>query len=159
MKVLDASGIINAREKVLSGEFLTTPQIAKELKDTQSKIKFEVAKEAGELKLKEPSDRALETVCEQLRQKGVLSLLSDSDISVIALGFEEKVPIVTDDYDIQNACKILEMPYEKVILKGITNAYSWVTQCNACKKKYNCDISECEVCGSTDFKKTRVLLD
>jgi UPF0271 protein len=151
MKVLDASGVINIRGKELEGEFLTVPEIKAEIKDIQARMKFEAGIADGKIRLAEPSETALIAVREASKAEGVAPLLSEPDMRVLALAYERSLPIVTDDYDIQNMCLILKVKFEPIITRGVKVPFSWKKRCTACGKSYTTDISECEVCGSEKF--------
>ncbi len=151
MKVLDASGIINLRDRELEGEFITVPEVKGELRDVQARLKFEAAVVQGKIHLEEPSLEAFDRVEAKADKHGVLPLLSIADIKVLALAYERKLPIVTDDYDIQNMCWIMGLGFETVAVPGIKEAFEWSKKCYACGKEYTTDISECEACGSKRF--------
>jgi len=155
MKVLDSSGIINARDRELSGRYVTVPEVKKELKDIQSRLKFEAALADGKITLDEPSSKFLKETKAAAEKSGVLSMLSDTDLRVIALALENKLPILTDDYDVQNMCKILGLGFETVVMPGIKKQLSWTKKCTACGKIYTTDVVECEACGSSKFSVSR----
>jgi UPF0271 protein len=151
MKVLDASGVINAREN-FDGEYITVEEIIGEVRDMQARFKLETAIAEGKVKLVEPSDDAFNKVKEIAEKNGVLPLLSIPDMKVLALAYDRKLPIVTDDYDIQNVCWIMGLGFETVALPGIKGPYTWRKKCTACGKETKEDIAECEACGSMHFK-------
>jgi UPF0271 protein len=151
MKVLDASGVINARDREIDGDFVTVPEIEGELKDIQSRLKFQAAVSTGKIKVEEPSGASLEKVDKVADKNGVLPLLSDVDLKVLALALEKGLSIVTDDYDIQNMCWILGLKFETIRELGIRETYKWKKRCSACGREYKQDIPECEVCGSKRF--------
>lgn len=155
MKVLDASGIINARDREMEGEFVTSPDILGEVIDIQARIKFETAVANGKIKLEDPSEESFDKVEEVAEEHGVLSLLSIPDIKVLALAYEKKLPIVTDDYDIQNMCWLMGLGFETIAKPGIKEPYTWKKKCTACGKEYQEDVAECEACGSKHFKVLR----
>jgi len=151
-KVIDSSGIINARDAVIEGPFIAPPEIKSELKDIQSRLKFEAAVSEGRIRLETPEKAAEKAVRSVAEKNGVLPLLSDIDIKVLALAYEKKLPLVTDDYDIQNVCMLAGMKFETVVMRGIKAPFKWKKKCIACRKVYLKDIIECEACGSRKFK-------
>lgn len=155
MKVLDASGIINARDKEIEERFLTVPEVKAELKDVQSRMKFDAAVAAKKIKFEEPSDASLMEVWDVAEENGVLSMLSETDIKILALAKEKKLSVVTDDYDMQNMCKIMGLGFDIVSMRGISKPIAWKHKCNACGKQYARDVKECEACGSTSFSVLR----
>jgi rRNA maturation endonuclease Nob1 len=152
--LLDASGVINLRDRELEGDFVTVREAEAELKDIQSRMKFEAAVATGKIKFDEPSAGSLRKVKMRATDIGCLQMLSPTDLKIIALGIDRKLPIVTDDYDIQNMCKELGLEFEKVSMRGIKEKKTWKKKCAACGKSYATDVSECEVCGSERFKKS-----
>ena len=150
MKILDSSGIINLRDGELKGSFLTVPGVVAELKDAQSRMKFDAARDRGAIKVIEPDPRCLKTVNETCKKLGCLDLLSPTDMDVLALAIETKLPIVTDDYDIQNLCRELGLKFETVMFKGVRTTLKWEKECTACGAKVDGD--ECQVCGSRSIK-------
>lgn len=155
MKVLDASGVINARDRVMEGDFLTVPEVKGEVSDVQARLKLEAAMVQKKVRVEEPSRAALDEVEEVAEKNGVLPLLSIADMKVLALAHERKLPVVTDDYDIQNMCWLMGIGYETVAMPGIRGAYTWKKKCAACGKEYQEDVSECEACGSKRFRVVR----
>jgi UPF0271 protein len=119
MKVLDASGVINLRDRELEGDFITIREAEAELRDIQSRMKFEAAVAAGKIRFDEPSKKVVKEVSTRAADIGCLQMLSPTDIRLLALALEKKLPIVTDDYDIQNMCAELGLVFEKVSMRGI----------------------------------------
>jgi UPF0271 protein len=155
MKVLDASGAINIREGQLDGDFITAEDIVGEVKDIQARIKLEAAISEGEIKLDEPSEKAFDKIEEIASKNGVLDMLSIPDMKVLALAYERNLPILTDDYDIQNMCWLMGLGFETILRPGIKEAISWKKKCAACGKEYNQDVVECEACGSRHFQSLK----
>lgn len=155
-KVLDSSGIINARDKEIEGKYVTIPEVQYELKDVQSRNKFEAALAQGHIRIEEPSSGSLNKVRESAEKNGVLPLLSNVDVKVLALAMERKSVLVTDDYDIQNMCRILGLKFERIRESGIQETYKWGKKCLACGKEFSEDLVECEVCGSRMLKVVKL---
>jgi len=147
-KILDSSGVINLRDKELRGKFVTVPGVKKELKDIQSRLKFEAAVSVGQIAIDQPSKKALDEVREEISKLGSGKLLSQTDIDLLALAHEMKLPLVTDDYDMQNVCKELGLAFEGVAMKGIRKVLKWKRKCPACGATFEEDLKECEVCGT-----------
>ena len=155
MKVLDASGVINLRDKELEGDFITVQEAEAELRDIQSRMKFEAAVATGKIRFDEPSKKAVKEVSARAADIGCLQMLSPTDIRLLALALEKKLPLVTDDYDIQNMCAELGLNFETVSMRGIREKKEWKRKCAACGKIYTTEIAECEACGSKEFKVSR----
>lgn len=148
---MDSSGVINARDRVLQDDFIAPPEIKNELKDLQARMKFEAAVSEGRIRLEDPPKGMVKKIREVAEYNGVLPLLSDTDTKVIALAYEKKLPIVTDDYDIQNMCLLLGLKFETVVMRGIKEPFAWKKKCTACGREFKQDVAECEACGSERF--------
>jgi len=147
-RILDSSGVINARDKELEGDYLTVPGVEKELKDIQSRLKFQAALDTGKIRLEEPSKKALGEIRDEISKLGSTPLLSKTDIQLLALAHETKLPLLTDDYDMQNVCKELDLRFERISHKGIEKVFRWKKKCPACGAIFEKDLDECEICGT-----------
>jgi rRNA maturation endonuclease Nob1 len=152
MKILDSSGVINLRDKELEGSFMTVSEIVPELRDIQSRLKLEAAIEQRRVQFEEPSAKSIKAVEAVAEKNGVLAMLSHTDLKVLALAYEKKLPVVTDDYDIQNMCSLMGLKFETVSMRGITRTLKWSKKCSACGKVYSKDVPECEACGSENLQ-------
>ncbi len=156
--VLDASGIIGGfiSSKNLN---ITTSAVISEIKDVKSKISFESALREGTILIKEPDSDSIKQVQVAIEKSGDVLRLSEADKRVVALAVslnENFQPVViTDDYSMQNILKILNIPYQSVLTKGISEIYGWIKICRGCRKKYPPDYpyDECEICGSAVYTK------
>lgn len=144
-RVLDSPAIINMRGRI-EGMFFTVSGVIGELRDLQSRSMADSMIAEGRLTLREPSKSALGDIDKFVREKNMQDLLSETDIKVLALALELKAPVVTDDYDVQNCCKLLGIDFERVSKVGIRKAYAWRRVCRGCGM--GCDAEFCEVCGS-----------
>ncbi|MEG3224423.1 MAG: ribonuclease VapC [Methanobacteriales archaeon Met13] len=156
--VLDTSGIIGRFLSQKSPNF-TTNGVINEVKDFESRIFVENARKNGNLKICEPKKNALNQVQGIMEASGDILRLSEVDLEVVALAvtFMEfcQPVVVTDDYSMQNVLKIMKIPYQSVLTRGIEEVYNWVLICRGCKMKYPNDYQgdDCEICGSKLSKK------
>lgn len=157
--VLDSSGIIGG---FLSGKFpnYTTSQVIIEIKDIKSQIFLQDAVDQNKISIKEPEIKYLKEVKKIITKSGDLLRLSDVDTGVIALALTLKGQgtspiVVTDDYSIQNALKIMQIPFKSILTPGIEVVVGWIKFCKGCKKVYPSDYpeAECEICGSPISRK------
>jgi len=112
MPVLDAAAIINAK----LAEGITVPEVMGELKDFESRELANARVSEGLLKIVSPSDESIAAVKPAASPK-----LSQTDLAVLALAFELKEEIITDDYALQASAKRLGLKFRPVIFKGITH--------------------------------------
>lgn len=162
--VLDASAFINGF-KINSGNNFTVPEIASEIKDFKSRLTFDMALEEGMLSIQDVPSQYISSVNDIISVSGDILRLSIPDKKLISLAYmlrEEghNVKVISDDYTIQNALKIMEIPYSGVITEGIKGIYNWKKICEGCKREYDEDypFDDCEICGSRIFKK-RIKVD
>ena len=162
--VLDASAFINGF-KLNSDNNLTVPEITAEIKDFESKLKFDMALEEGKLIIKDVPSMYISSVNDIISSSGDILRLSYPDKKLISLAYmlHEKgcnVKVISDDYTIQNTLKIMKIPYSGVMMEGIKGIYNWKKICEGCKKEYPDDypFEDCEICGSKIFKK-RIKVD
>ena len=157
--VLDASAFIN-RFKISGNNNFTVPEITYEIRDFESKLKFDMALEEGKVRVQDVPSVYSSSVNDIISESGDILRLSKPDKKLIALAYMfneqgKSVKVITDDYTIQNALKIMKIPYSGVITEGIKGIYNWKKVCEGCKKEYAEDypFEDCEICGSRIFKK------
>ena len=148
MFILDTCAFLT--QKHPDGECITIPEIKEEIVNKQSKQYFENML-STKLKIMEPGHEAYQVVEENAKKTGDFDILSKVDINVIALAYEHKGTIVTDDFAIQNVALSLEVKFVSCSNKVIAEKRLWSYKCNACnyidKKKLN----DCPVCGNTEI--------
>jgi len=73
---------------------------------------------------------------------------------VVALALqlaEEGSPpiVVSDDYSLQNLCRMLGIEFKPMMTKGISQEFWWFLFCPACGATYEHSLkaTECQVCG------------
>lgn len=157
--VLDASAFINGFQ-ITSPKNFTVPEITEEIKDFESRLKFDAAINDNLLFIQDVSFKYVSCVNDIIYESGDILRLSFPDRKLIALAYMlsqqgENVKVITDDYTIQNTLKIMDIPYSGVITEGITEIYNWKKVCEGCKKEFPEDypFDDCEICGSKIFKK------
>ena len=156
--VLDASAFINGFEPKSQYNF-TVSLITDEVKDLRSKILLNQAIEEGKIIIKEPKEEFIKELNETISKSGDDLRLSEADKKLLALDLlnEENanIKVLTDDYSMQNVLKILDIPYDSIITKGIKGVYNWVKTCEGCKKEFDADypFDDCEICGSKVYKR------
>ncbi|MCQ2056011.1 MAG: nucleic acid-binding protein [archaeon] len=101
------------------------------------------------LKVLGVSSNSIEIVRIEAEKSGDLGRLSPVDITVIALGYELKGIVLSDDFSILNVCSIMKIENKPVATKGIKKIERWNYQCAGCKKWFRKKPKECPVCGSS----------
>lgn len=154
--ILDASALI-AGFLPGEGECLTVPEVFDEVRDESKKLLLELRVEEGSLRLQEPSEKDLARVKEVASRSGYTSLLSNTDVKLLALALSVGGVLATDDYDIQNVARELGIPYTPLAEEGIKRILRWKNICKGCGRFYNSEYTEkrCEVCGSALVRVAR----
>lgn len=136
MKVLDAGAFIES--SFIKG--ITTPGVAKETKIP------------ADIEIREPRKDSIKAIEIVARETGDLDVLSKADREVLALAYETKATLVTNDFAVQNVASKMEIDWESTE-KGISRNIKWEWYCPACWKKAQ-DARKrsrkgvCEFCGT-----------
>ncbi len=131
--VLDASAFMNVDMLNYSkdDELFTVEEIEMEAKDFKSRALFALSN----VKISEPDKKYVKTVEEEAKKSGDIHVLSKADIKVIALALEMDAIVVSDDFDVQNLCSILNIDYKNVSGKKISYEFKRELFCEKCGKK------------------------
>jgi UPF0271 protein len=142
--VADASAFIQGLP--FSGELklYTTPLIEEEIEG----LKGMDLLRASTVNVVAPSGDSLKTVQDGARRTGDDARLSRADIEVLALALELGLPILTDDYSIQNLAHHLGIRFVPIREKGIKEELHWSYRCVGCRRSFDEKVDECPVCGS-----------
>ncbi len=130
-------------------EGVTTPKVVEEVKDPESKLFLEGLISAGKVRVLEPSRESVETVKDAAKKTGELNELSEADVEVLALAYELKGILLTDDYNLQNIAKTLGIEF-RTLKRGIKRVIRWNYVCIGCGKRFREMPPEgiCPDCGS-----------
>ncbi|ALM75157.1 type II toxin-antitoxin system VapC family toxin [Thermococcus barophilus] len=145
MLIIDAAIFIQG----IDVEGYTTPKVTEEVKDPESKLFLESLISAGKVKVLVPSKESIEVIKTKALETGELDELSEADIEVLALAYELKAVLFTDDYNLQNIAKTLGIRF-KTLKRGIRKVIRWRYVCIGCNKKFKREPPEgiCPDCGS-----------
>ncbi len=159
--VLDTSAMIYGfNPRLIEGDHYTTPRVEAELLGKRTKAVTDLSISSGCLKVKSPKDEQKEKVRVRAASTGDASVLSETDIEVVALALEFKEEgqaptVISDDYSLQNLCTNLEISFQPMMTKGISQAFWWFLYCPACGATYEKSLRSniCQVCGHTLKRK------
>lgn len=155
--VLDTSAVIAGFvPSIIEVRQVTVQEVLNEAKDLYSKLELETAADAGKILVMEPSEEALSEVGKKVSQTG--DQVSNTDIKLLALSLDmlragDEPKLITDDYAIQNLASMFGIPFRRVVMRGITEVFTWQMVCPACGKLYSVKRVECEACGSRLVRK------
>ncbi|MDG6937977.1 MAG: nucleotide-binding protein [Nitrososphaerota archaeon] len=108
----------------------------------------------------EPSQESLGQVKATAAKTGDIRALSQTDLSLLALGLDLKkseggVSLVSDDFAIRNVAEVLSIPLAPTSLKGGEwKNTTWKMYCRGCGKTYtNPKLTTCPICGTQLVRK------
>jgi len=101
------------------------------------------------LRISDCTSVSLKKVKDVALKSGDAGRLSEVDISVIALATDLNGTVMTDDFSIQNVCRIMGIEYISVGTEGIKRVEKWNYRCNGCGKWYKEAMKDCPICGSS----------
>jgi len=156
MKVLDASGILRSDLDFTDDIYCIPNSVMLEIHDNVIKSLIDLAIRRGNIKIIDPDKKSLERVLKAAEKTGDITVLSDSDIDILALALEKKLNIVSDDYAIQNTALQLGLKYEASVHDSIKRRITWQSICSGCGKVYDIRFKGlCKICGSKILRKER----
>ncbi|MFM8658611.1 MAG: NOB1 family endonuclease [Candidatus Nitrosotenuis sp.] len=110
--------------------------------------------ETGRLKIQDPDSSSTYTITSAAKKTGDIQKLSKADISAVALAYELKTNLVTDDFAVSNLAKNLGLQVTPIMTKGIKDVGKWIHYCAGCKKEFTGE----EFCPNCGNKLNRKLL-
>ncbi|WP_048151610.1 type II toxin-antitoxin system VapC family toxin [Palaeococcus ferrophilus] len=145
MFVIDAAIFIQG----VDVEGVTTPGVVDEVRDPESRLFLESLISAGKVKVLLPSRESIEAVKKAAKATGELGELSEVDVEVLALAYELKGVLFTDDYNLQNIARTLGIEF-KTLKRGISRVLKWRYVCVGCGRRFEEELSggTCPDCGS-----------
>ncbi|ASJ12897.1 type II toxin-antitoxin system VapC family toxin [Thermococcus thioreducens] len=132
VQVIDAAVFIQGFDV----EGVTTPKVVDEVKDPESRLFLEGLISAGKVRVFQPSRESIEAVMGAARKTGELNELSEADVEVLALAYELKGVLFTDDYNLQNIAKTLGIEF-RTLKRGIKRVIRWNYVCIGCGKRFS----------------------
>jgi UPF0271 protein len=151
-KILDASAFYAGTPFGSQGKYYTTSLIFEEIKHIKKNHDaLGVLLETKRLEIIDPKAAATGFVISSAKKSGDYNL-SEQDISVIALCYELKGQLITDDFAVSNVAKNLGLEVIPVMTSGIKTRGVWIHYCPACKKSFS-NATVCSLCGNRLKKK------
>ena len=153
MFILDTCAFLT--QKHPTGEFVTVPGIKTEIVNRQSRQYFENML-ATHLKVMKAQKNSYDVVNKEAKETGDYDVLSKVDIDILALGYECKGTIITDDFAIQNVALALEVKFLSCSGKVISEKRAWRYKCTACNHKEKVKLKNCSVCGNEEIRRIKL---
>ena len=153
MFILDTCAFLT--QKHPTGEFATVPGIKSEIVNRQSRQYFENML-ATHLKVMKAQKDSYDVVNKEAKETGDYDVLSKVDMDILALGYECKGTIITDDFAIQNVALALEVKFLSCSGKVISEKRVWRYKCTACNHKEKVKLKNCSVCGNEEIRRIKL---
>ena len=153
MFILDTCAFLT--QKHPTGEFITVPGIKSEIVNRQSRQYFENML-ATHLKVMKAQKNSYDVVNKEAKETGDYDVLSKVDMDILALGYECKGTIITDDFAIQNVALALEVKFLSCSGKVISEKRAWRYKCTACNHKEKVKLKNCSVCGNEEIRRIKL---
>ncbi|MBU2100656.1 hypothetical protein KKG83_07075 [Candidatus Micrarchaeota archaeon] len=120
--VMDSAVILNNFNFSFSEEetYFTTNEVLDEMIDLRSRNLIQSGLKEGKIKIKAPKKELIQKIKNTAKQMHIDFKLSEADYSILALAFELKLPLLTDDYHIQKVCLKLGLEFDSVFREKIS---------------------------------------
>mgnify|MGYP000078343893 CR=1 FL=1 len=152
MFILDTCAFFT--QKHPEGKFITAAGIDSEIINKQSKQYFENMR-STKMEIMVPDVKYCEIIKKHAKETGDFDVLSKIDLDIIALGYELKGTIVTDDFAVQNVALSLGLKFVSCSDKIITEKRSWLYKCTACSHTDKKKGKDCPVCGNNEILRIK----
>lgn len=152
--VLDSSALFYGKDLPSEYECVVTPGVVQELRRHGMAERLELLLDTKVRELS-PSILAVRTVREAAAKTGDVRRLSETDIEILALAYEMKYELVTDDYSIQNLARVIGVKTTGMEQSGIREVFEWQAKCTGCGKLFTAEVEECDICGSPTRTKRK----
>ena len=146
--VLDASAFFV--QIPVEGELYTTHSVVAELHDVTSQGRLELLRTQG-LVVLTPAPLRCAEVRAAAAKSGDVTVLSPTDVEVLALALETGAAVMTDDYAVQNTAMRLSVEVVPVQMR-VAKKRKWKYRCSGCGRYWS-HPGECEVCGAEIRRK------
>ena len=144
MEVLDTAALLTWPLEMLVGGVCASSQLSEVERLSPAR---HLLIEAQGPEFVSPSPSAIEVAKEISQQTGDYSGLSIVDLDVLALALSRSLPLVTDDYRMQNVCESINHPWRGVIQDGVKEVRTHVLVCTGCGSIHT-QGEVCPDCGS-----------
>jgi endoribonuclease Nob1 len=139
-------------------QYCTTQSILDEVKHIKkSHGAIEALIESNTLQILNSDRESIQNVVVAARETGDYAILSEADISIIALALQLGIMLVTNDYAVANVATTLKIPVKSVAGKGITHTRRWIAYCSACGRAFGPNAKECRLCGNRLRRKYKIV--
>ncbi len=149
--IIDTSAILSGKLNISSSDYIFADSVINEIK----KGSLEKILDAADMDVRSPREKYVEIASIAAKKTGDYSVLSKTDIDVLALAMEYNGIIVTDDYAIQNVARQSGIEYTGSGIEPIMKSIVWKYRCTGCHRIYDKYIEVCPVCGHSVKRYSR----
>ncbi len=147
-RILDASAFYAGVPFRTSNDCYTTTLVYDEIKHIKKNHDaLGTLLETNRLKIREPSQKSIDSAIQAAKNTGDYPQLSKQDMSIIALCIETQGEVITDDFAISNVIKNLGLNISPIMTKGIKDVGKWIHYCPGCRTNHPNGI-ECPICAT-----------
>ena len=148
--IIDANVIIHGRGDLPFQNIITSQSVYKEIKSQISQFKLQ----SLDLQTFKPKKETLEKVSQEASKYNLA--VSEEDCSLIALGIEKNLTVISDDKELQNLCKLMDVSFDSFLGDRIEETMKFGFFCENCGSNRKDGEDVCESCGSQSFVRKRV---
>jgi len=148
--VLDASFFFG--DFPVEGDLFTVPGVVDELRDIRAKGNFEKWCASG-LRVQSPSGESGKRVISVASTTKDVTVISGTDIDLLALALDLRADLYTDDFAIQNVALALGVKTVPILQRKARRVH-WKYRCSGCGRYAEHD-GECPVCGAAIKRKLK----
>jgi UPF0271 protein len=155
VEVLDTAALISwPVERLAGGVVLNGQRREVERIEPERLISLDVA----DLLWATPNQQSLSDATGIAMGTGDIAGISEVDLGLLALAIEKGGRLYTDDYRLQNLCKVAGVDWRPIETDGITAAWNWEVRCTGCGERIGLpektthsrgDLGSCKTCGSS----------
>ena len=149
--IIDTSAILSGKINISQPDYIYADSVIEEIKNGS----LEKILDSANIDIRHPDRKYVDMASEAAMKTGDYSVLSKTDIDVLALGIEYNGIIITDDYAIQNVAMYCGVEYAGSGIDPIKKNIVWKYRCTGCYRIYNKYIEICPVCGHTVKRYSR----
>ena len=147
-RILDASAFYAGVPFRTSNDYYTTTLVYDEIKHIKKNHDaLGTLLETNRLKIREPSQKSIDSAIQAAKNTGDYPQLSKQDMSIIALCIETQGEVITDDFAISNVIKNLGLNILPIMTKGIKDVGKWIHYCPGCRTNHPNGV-ECPICAT-----------
>ncbi|MFH0815552.1 MAG: nucleic acid-binding protein [Methanobacteriota archaeon] len=152
--VLDSSALLSGKPTPPICDCIVSPSVVAEVRKGRAGRNLDFLLEAG-LEVREPSAERVSAVHAAAIKTGDSLRVSPADVEALALAFETGWTLLTDDYSMQNLATVMNVQFQAVSQRGISQVWGWVRRCRGCRKEWPEGVAECPDCGSEIITKRK----